>query len=551
MSDFVIECPVCHRVAQARTGFFAKKRIDCVCGNVMDVRTDALSSRKCPNCGNHVVYDRRKAGSANCPVCHAPINTVELQAKNAAFSCRQCGVELLVPKGTLSHTCPVCDCVNDVAERVRLAQIADEQQASLISYEGDAETLVWKHPVENFNYGSQLIVHQSQEAIFLTDGRASAPLGAGRYAIGTQPIPELQEIIRHTPVPGGHFHSEVYFINKATQMAIKWGTDSKIGLFDALTGMFFELGASGDFNIRISDSRKFLLKVVGTTSGFAQEQLIRYFKSLIVTRVKSHLASTMTQNGISIFQLDAHMASLSLTLRDIINPALVEYGLELTDFHIVRFVPPDDPGFEAAKQQFRDRYLKTEQANLRHQVDTTEARTDAEIEVIKAQAEAEAARIKGAAQAETYRLNALAEAEGMRMKGFTYQDETTRLVSMEAMKNGVPTGVMSELAGIGVAAGVMDGVRDMTRSAMNQTTAPTGWNCKCGRRNITSPFCPECGSPGQADGWSCPNCGQQHLTSPFCPSCGHPRPNPNWTCPNCGLEDIASPFCPNCGRPRR
>lgn len=36
----------------------------------------------------------------------------------------------------------------------------------VIKYEGDNSTFVWKHPCEDFNTNTQLIVHESQEAIF-------------------------------------------------------------------------------------------------------------------------------------------------------------------------------------------------------------------------------------------------------------------------------------------------------------------------------------------------------------------------------------------------
>ena len=49
-----------------------------------------------------------------------------------------------------------------------------------------------------------------------------------------------------------------------TQMGVKWGTDSKVRLFDPGSGMHVELGASGEFSIRVTNSRKFLVKVVGT-----------------------------------------------------------------------------------------------------------------------------------------------------------------------------------------------------------------------------------------------------------------------------------------------
>jgi len=562
MAKFVIECPACHRYAQARTGFFAKKRIDCTCGNVISVRMDRYSSRRCPTCGNEVVFDQHKGDKAACPVCQTPINTVELQAQNVEFTCQQCGVTLLAPKGSLAHACPVCDHVNDVTERLKLKKISEEGLASIISYEGDAETLVWKHPVTNFNYGSQLIVHESQEAVFLKDGRASDPLTAGRYAIGAERIPALQEAIEYTPNPGGHFRSEVYFINKATQMGIKWGTDSKVGLFDPQTGMHAELGASGEFNIRITDSRRFLLKVVGTTGGFRQDQLMGtngkgYFRSMVMSRVKSFLAGAIKEQRISIFEVDERMWDLSEALRDKINVSLAEYGLAMTEFNIVRMVTPDDPNFQKAKQQFAQRYLGNQDAQIRREIATTEAQTDAQLRMIQAQTDAEIARLQGATNAENYRMMAHAKGEKMRMQGYSYQDETARMVSMAAMKNGIPTGgvsgVVGDMAGVGMSMGVMTGVMDMTRNAMNQgmnqMSGNSGWNCSCGQQNITSNFCPNCGSPKQPAGWNC-SCGQQNITSNFCPNCGSPKQPAGWDCPMCGHRNITSNFCPDCGQRR-
>ena len=65
-----------------------------------------------------------------------------------------------------------------MAERIRRDGLA-----SIIKYEGDRDTLIWKHPIEDFNLGSQLIVHESQEAIFFKDGQALDLFGPGRYTL--------------------------------------------------------------------------------------------------------------------------------------------------------------------------------------------------------------------------------------------------------------------------------------------------------------------------------------------------------------------------------
>ena len=165
MAKFVIECPRCGKYVEAKTGFFARKKIDCACGYTINVRTEKMSSRTCPHCGNNVVFDQSKGADACCPVCGEAINTMAEQTKAVEFSCRQCGVRLRVARGAERYVCPVCDFENDVVERLKAEQIRQDGLASIIKYEGDGDTLVWKHPIEDFNLGSQLIVHESRQRL--------------------------------------------------------------------------------------------------------------------------------------------------------------------------------------------------------------------------------------------------------------------------------------------------------------------------------------------------------------------------------------------------
>lgn len=584
MSKFVIECPNCGKYAEAKTGFFARKKIDCACGYTIDVRTDKLAGRECPHCGNMVVFDQSKGEKARCPVCHEPINTLADQSNTVEFSCAQCGVRLRTNKAAATYTCPVCDCVNDVAERVATEKIKKDGLASIIKYEGDNETLVWKHPIEDFNFGSQLIVHECQEAIFFRDGQALDLFGAGRYTLQTQQLPLLEKIYKLPTDTEGTFHSEVYFVNLATQMGIKWGTDSKVRLFDPASGLHIELGASGEFNIRVTDSRKLLLKVVGTTGGLGQEQLLGigngkgFFRSMVMTQVKSYLAQTIRENAINILEIDEYLMSLSGALRERINAALDEYGLTMPEFYVSRIVTPDDdPNFRRMKEQYAEQYLLVRQEGIRKAEaeaaadrKAVEAQTAARMKIIGAQGEAEALKIQKQAEAEAYRMQAEAEAAEMRMKGYTYQQETSRQVGLEAMKNGLggganAAGALGDLAGLGVSLGAMGSVIGMTKDALNPMTQDAaqmgaavgaavagGWDCPvCGHKNITTNFCPDCGGkkPEAKTGWDCAQCGTKNIQSRFCPNCGAKKPEGSngWICPECGTKDILSKFCPNCG----
>ena len=585
MSKFVIECPHCGRYAEGRTGFFARKKIDCACGYTIHVRTDKMASRQCPHCGNMVLFDQSKGESAKCPVCHEPINTMAEQNQMVDFSCAQCGVRLRAAKGAASYTCPVCDFVNDVTEQIKKEQIKKDGLASIIKYEGDNETLVWKHPIEDFNYGSQLIVHESQEAVFFRDGQALDLFGAGRYTLETQQLPLLEKIYKLPTDTEGTFHSEVYFINTATQMGAKWGTDSKVRLFDPASGLHVELGASGEFSIRVIDSRKLLVKLVGTTGSLTQEQLLGtantkgFFRAMVMTQVKSYLAQAIKESGINVLEIDAELLRLSEALKERINTSLADYGLTMPEFYVSRVVTPDDdPNFRKMKEQYAEQYLLVRQEKIRQAEATAaaerkavEAQTEARMKIIGAQGDAEALRIQRQAEADAYRMKAEAEAAEMRMKGYTYQQETSRQVGMEAMKNGISggaAGALGDVAGMGVALGAMGGVINMTRDAMNplmQDTAAAGaaavtpdtWDCSCGAKGITGKFCPECGTKRPqpaADTWTCPECGRTGLTTKFCPECGTPCPAQKlpltWDCPACGAKGNSGKFCSECGAKR-
>lgn len=404
-------------------------------------------------------------------------------------------------------------------------QIKREGLVSVIKFEEHNEVLVWKHPVEDFRLGTQLIVHESQEAVFFKDGRALDVFGAGRYTLETQRLPLLDQFFRLPSDTEKTFHSEVYYINMATQMGVKWGTDSKIRLIDPLSGLPIEIGACGEFNIRVCNSRKLLLKVVGTTAGFQQENLLGeegekgYFRSLIMTQVKSSLARIIKEENISILEIDAELLRLSDILKARINDMLEEYGLTMPDFFINRVITPDeDPNYRRLKEQYAQQYLLVRQEEIRRREaeaaaerKTVEAQTAARLKIIEAQGSAEILKIQKNAEAEGYKMQAAAEAAEMQMKGYTYQQETSRLVGMEAMKNGIGNGtgapsMLGDLTGLGIGLGAMGGVMNMTKDALSplmEQGAQMGqmmdgminapWNCTCGQVGNTGNFCGNCG----------------------------------------------------------
>ena len=418
----------------------------------------------------------------------------------------------------------------------------------VINYEGGNETLIYKHPTVDFNLGSQLVVHESQEAIFFRDGKALDTFGPGRHTLSTANLPILKGLIR--AVAGGEnvFTASVYYINLTTELGVKWGTDTKIRMFDPVTGLHLELGASGTFNIKVVDGRKLLVKVVGTASGLEQKEIfggvgvetgdaINKFRGMIVSKIKSNLAKAIRENDISILEVDEHIDELSEILRGEINEVLDEYGLFLPEFFITTIqTPDDDPNFARLKQQHADRYLKVQEQRIKQ----------AELEAAQgaASAEAQVKIIQASGEAEAYKIKAAAEAEEMRMKGYTYGEETARQVGVAAASNesgggggSIASDLVKASVGVGVGVAVAGQVANSVKPVVAGVAAPAAGVAAAG--------------PVVADGgWTCPACHHAGNKGKFCEECGFKKPEEDWTCPECGQTGLKGKFCPNCGHKR-
>ena len=604
MAKFAIECPVCGRYAEGKTGFFSRKKIDCACGNVIDVRTDKLASKVCPHCGNSVVFDQTKGADAECPVCHGKINTMADSQKLQSFACSQCGVILMTSESAGTYTCPVCDCVNDVQERLMSEKIKKDGLASIIKYEGDNNTFIWKHPIEDFNYGSQLIVHESQEAIFFKDGQALDLFGPGRYTLETQQLPLLEKIYQLPTDPQRTFHTEVYFINKTVQMAIKWGTPEKVRFIDPLTGVPLELGASGEMNLQVSDSRKLLIKLVGTMKGISWEEgtglaksIQSSFRPLISSAVKTNLSKVITDEAIDILEIDSKLDIISSSLQSKIVAGFEEYGLTVPQFYVTGIVlPENDPNFKRIRElhtitlQTRmiqaEATVKTAQAQSEAQYRTAQEQSKAAIEAAHrgavleqqtteteiAKREAERRVIAAQAEAQAKRMDGLTEAEIMQAKGYTQKDVLQADVQKAyaegignmgpAISSGGGSGIVGDMLGlsVGIAAagaiapqlgGMIQGMNIQNPASVNTTAAgsfpQTPVNAGMQSQNLNNPV-----GQAPADTWDC-TCGAKGIVGNFCNFCGSPRPAPSipdtWDC-TCGAKGIIGNFCNFCGAKR-
>ena len=392
-----------------------------------------------------------------------------------------------------------------------MAKIAD-----IIKYEGDNSTFIWKHPCEDFNSLTQLIVHESQEAIFFMNGQALDLFGPGRYTLETQNIPEVGKILKRTTGGETPFHCEVYFINKADQMAIKWGTDSKVQYIEPTYGFPLSIGASGEMSLRVEDSRKLLLKLVGTESYLTQQKLVAYFRSFLMAKVKPYIAQAMRLNAINIFEIDEKLPLFSESIQKLLIPDFTDYSISLERFFVTTIVKPDgERQYETFKELHFRQYADIAEAKLRQQTDLIHAQTEAQKVVIDSQAQA----TKRAQEGYTYQQE----------RGFDVAVEVARNESVGQFTNmGVGLGTM---AGVGGTVGGMVGT--MMNAAMGSALQPAVPVVQ-----VPEAFCDNCGAKLFPD-------------AAFCDECGTAVPVDNSKCANCGFVfERPGKFCPKCGTKR-
>lgn len=324
--------------------------------------------------------------------------------------------------------------------------------SEIIKYEGDNGTFIWKHPCEDFNSMTQLIVHESQEAIFFMNGQALDLFGPGRYTLETQNIPLIGKVLNRATGDKTPFHCEVYFINKTEQMSIKWGTDSKVQYIEPTYGFPISIGASGEMSLRVEDSRKLLVRLVGTERDLSQQKLVGFFRAFLMTRVKTYIAQVMKTNTINIFEIDENLTMFSENIHKLLIPDFLGYGVSLERFFVTNIARPDgDRQYEKFKELHFRQYADIAEAKLRQQTDLIYAQTEAQKVIIDSQA----------------------QAKKREQEGYTYQQERGFDVATEAAKNEAVGQFTNLGVGLGTMTGVGGAVGGVVGSAVSGALNPT------------------------------------------------------------------------------
>lgn len=189
----------------------------------------------------------------------------------------------------------------------------------------------------DFRIGSQLIVRESQAAIFYRDGKALDTFYAGRHTLTTANIPLLVNLVGKAFSGQTPFKAEVYFVTLRELTDMKWGTKRPIVIPDPILGMARVTGY-GAYAVQVTDPQLFVNKIVGTQGLYRTRNIEDFFRSIIMTK----MMDLVGEMGKSVIQMAAFVEELSAGVRAKAAEEFAARGIEMTSFYIESIAPTEE-----------------------------------------------------------------------------------------------------------------------------------------------------------------------------------------------------------------
>ena len=206
-----------------------------------------------------------------------------------------------------------------------------------------SNTLLYRFPVKDqeIKNGAQLIVRETQVAVFVHEGQIADQFPPGRYTIDGGNTPILSKLGAWKYGFNSPFKSEVYFVSTKQFQDLKWGTPNPVMLRDPDFGMV-RLRAFGIYSIRVADPQAFIKEIAGTNARFVTEDVEGQLKRTLV----SSFTDALGEAKIAALDLASNYDELGKFMRGKMSDDFKAWGLELTKFVIENISLP--PEVEAA-----------------------------------------------------------------------------------------------------------------------------------------------------------------------------------------------------------
>ncbi|TND09412.1 MAG: virion core protein (lumpy skin disease virus)-like protein [Bacteroidetes bacterium] len=201
------------------------------------------------------------------------------------------------------------------------------------------DTMVWRFPRHDneIKNNAKLTVRESQQAVFINEGKLADVFKPGMHNLTTQNLPILSTLKGWKYGFDSPFKAEVYFVNTKQFTNLKWGTKNPVMLRDAEFGPI-RIRTFGTYAMRVSDAGKFLKEVAGTDGHFTTEEITDQLRNIVVTRSTDAIAGSK----IPVLDMASNLDEFSKFILEKIKGEFDEYGIELTKLLVENIsLPPN------------------------------------------------------------------------------------------------------------------------------------------------------------------------------------------------------------------
>lgn len=208
-----------------------------------------------------------------------------------------------------------------------LMDFIKKQFIDIIQWTEDGDgTLAWRFPMADMEIqnGGQLVVRESQVAVFVNEGQVADVFGPGTHRLTTQTLPVLTYLKNWDKLFESPFKSDVYFFSTRQQIDQRWGTSQPVAIRDKDFGAV-RLRAFGNYAYRIQDAKAFHSQISGTRERYTVADLDGQLRGLML----QHISDAVASSGTPFLDLAANQVEFAAALKNATAPAFQALGLEL------------------------------------------------------------------------------------------------------------------------------------------------------------------------------------------------------------------------------
>ncbi len=225
-----------------------------------------------------------------------------------------------------------------------------------------ADELVHRFPetgVADLRFGSQVIVRESQAAVFFRDGRALDVLGPGRHTITTANVPLLTDLLGKLFGDRTPFTAEVYFVSMREFADRKWGTPQPIIVRNTGVGLGLALlQGFGTYSFQVSDPQQFVTQIVGQLGAYRTSDIENRLRTMLLSRLQDLLGETTVNKN--VLDLIGLTDELGAGVRAKAQDDFLAIGLLLKSFYIGNLKPSDKSAKELREMGMLDMQTYTQ-----------------------------------------------------------------------------------------------------------------------------------------------------------------------------------------------